>query len=142
MAKRRVNKTKEKSLIRDPLLNGHPLLPFDETTSQDVKEVSEDEQAAFFLSQWMKLIRPYSEYPRVFNRNAGKEVERLFRDIKVHYIHRVIREGWTEQKYVMVINTLMESRLAVNVYTLDKFGKLFDSSELPIQRRLARESGG
>lgn len=138
---RKPNKPKEKSLVRDPLLNGHQLLPFDAETKGDVEEVSESEQAAFFLSRWMKIIRPYTEYPRLFNRNTNKETERLLHDIKVHYIHRVLQNDWTEQKYVMVINTLMESRLAVNSYTLDKFGRSFDNNDLPIQRRLARESG-
>lgn len=91
-----------------------------------------------FMSRWMSVFHPYSTWPRVF-RKGDKNAERIFHDIKLHFKHRVIESDWSEKKYVMVVNSIIEARSGVNSYTLDKMGIMYDEERLPLQVRLRRE---
>ena len=121
---------------RNPLFLDNPTLDLglDEGLGLLTPEQKQDK----FMARWMEVFHPYSTWPRVF-RKGEKNGERIFRDIKLYYLKRVVEGDWTEQKYVMVVNSILENRGGVNNYALDKMGALYDEERLPLQVRLRRE---
>ena len=124
---------------KDPLyMNKAPLL-FDNITEEEELELSTSQQQDKFLSQWMELIDPFEEFPKVFNHKNNPD--RILRDIKNYYKKYVIENKWTEKKYVFVINSIFEARTILAPFTIEKFGRTYEEGLLPIQVRLSRPRG-
>ena len=122
---------------RNPLLKQEPTLSFDDLGEEALLELTPEQQQDRFLSRWMELVDPYDTYPRVFRRGE-KAGDRVLREIKLYYRTLVVEGDWTERKYVMVVNSMLEGRVPINSFSLDKWGHRYEEELLPVQIRLKR----
>jgi hypothetical protein len=125
------------SLKRDPLLAHETPLSFDNISENETLKLSEEQAKDAFLSKWMDVVDPFIEYPKIFKNDAA-ESRKLLREIKNFYKRYVIDAAWSEKKYVFVINSIFETRSVFGPYSIERFGKLYDTEALPSQRRLKR----
>jgi len=154
MTKKKPSKTL--SNRRNPLMLGDVPLNFDDYSTEEMLQLTPDQEAERFLSRWMDVFHPYSTFPRVF-KTGTKEDSRIFREIKIYYKKYVLNVesdtknkanknslnsddfvSWSEQKFAMVINTIFENRAVLHPTRFEKFGRMYDMESLPVQVRLKR----
>lgn len=116
------------SVKRNPLFLGHKGLDFGE----DVMELSDSQKSDKFMSQWMGVFKPFGRYAN-YLKNSGKDKAVVFREIKNYFKRYVLTDGWSEMKYVMVIDSILESGSMLIPVVIEKFGESFDNGRLSIQ---------
>lgn len=117
---------------RNPLMQRQAPLAFDGLEAEELLELTEDQKADRFLSRWMELVDPFVTYKRVFPRGDSDQ-KRILKEIKNFYKRYVLGEGWTEQKYVTVVNSILDVRGVTSPKTIEKHGVLYDNEALPSQ---------
>ena len=122
---------------RNPLMQKETPLSFDNASTEELLELTEDQKADRFLSRWMELVNPFVTYKKVFPRGDSDQ-KRILREIKNFYKRYVLTDGWTEQKYVLVVNALLDARAQVGPVSIERFGKMYDNEALPAQVKLRR----
>lgn len=123
---------------RNPLFLENTPLDFDNYSEEELLALTPQEEADRFLSRWQETFDPFNAYPKVFRRGE-KAADRILREIKLYFRKYVVEGEWSERKYVMVVNSILEARGLINNFSLDKTGKLYDSESLPVQVRLKRD---
>lgn len=87
---------------KHPLYQGLPQLDFGEDFSQDLTPA---ERGHAFLSKWLEKVRPFSLYSQRFN--GSEDTSRMLRDIRRMYETFVCEQGWSELKYVIVLDHIL-----------------------------------
>lgn len=123
---------------RNPLMQRAEPLSFDNAAAEDLLELTDEQQADRFLSRWMEVVHPFTTYKKVFSNGHDKDAKRILKEIKNFYKRYVLVDGWTEQKYVLVVNSLLEARAQVGPVSIERFGKMYDNEALPVQVRQRR----
>lgn len=120
-------------------LNHHPLFNDDEDTLDfgplDVKVLTDEQKADSFLSKYLSKVDPFEKYKKYFETSA-KSNDHIMRDIKLYYKKLVLEGSWSERKYVMVVNDILENRIVLTVITLDRSGMMYEKGLLASQRRI------
>lgn len=119
----------------NPLFNQENALDFGEDF--DPKVLSDEEKQDAFLSKYMDIVDPIIVYKKYFESSA-KDIDHIFRDVKLYYKKLVLQGSWSERKYVEVINDLFENRVVISVVTLDRSGLMYDKGQLSSQRKSRR----
>lgn len=119
---------------RNPLLQGHPGLEFDNLTPEEVIATTDDQKTETFLSRYLESFHGDRDggtdrFSRYFGSSAKGEAWEL-RDIKLHYKNLVLSGKWEEDKFVAVLNSLYEDHLLITPLTLEARGKFYDQGKL------------
>lgn len=142
MVKKNTSKTTPRmSARRNPLLLQQDPLAFDNLPAEDIIALTPQQSADRFLSRWQEAFDPFENYSKTFKRGE-KNADRILREIKLYFTKYVTEGSWTEQKYVIIINSILEARGLINTFSLDKNEKLYNEELLPLQVRLRRSNGG
>lgn len=129
--------TKNSSAKRNPLLQRATPLSFDNVHDEEIMALTPVQEADRFLSRWMEVIDPFVTYRKMFPA-GGADEKRMLKEIKNFYMRLVLRENWTEEKYVTVINELLEARITVGLSSLLRFSELYEKQQLPTQIKARR----
>ena len=116
---------------------GNQPLEFGNATPEELLSLSESDASREFLSRWMESFDPYRTFKVVFDRLPDSG-DRLLHDVKVQYKKLVLEGDWDEDKFVLILNSIMELRSPLNGYTLAKFESLYEQNRLPSQVRRKR----
>lgn len=115
-----------------PFYKGHSMLDFGEQT-EDLLVKTDRQKMDGFLSKYMDLFNPVEEYEKYFQ-NSAKTVDHILKEVKTFYKKLVIDGGWSEKKYVVVLNDIFENNVPLSLPVLDNKGFLFDKEMLDSQK--------
>lgn len=124
----------------NPLLDGMQGLDFGDA-QEEIFSLTPDQEAEHFLPRWMEVVDPFVEYPKTFI-DGDLSADRLLLEVKRYYKRFVLEDGWSEHKYVFVINDIFENRARFYDETIKKHGVMYDNEDLLSQRRLRRKRRG
>lgn len=128
---------------QDPFLMGLPGLDFDGLSQDELLELTPEQAAHVFLSDWMTRFDPVIRYKRFFTVSEfGVDV--TFRHVRQFYVTFVIDSQWSEEKYEMCLDSIFVQNKSLCYDVLEKQGELFERQELPMQlsARRAKRRGG
>lgn len=134
---------KKTSAKNNPLLNQVVPLEFDELDKNDLLELTADQKTDRFMSQWMRLMHPLTAYKNYFQR-AERGRERVLHEVKMFYKKLVVNGGWSEQKFVLVVDHLLKNNSMLSEKTFANAEKLHSEERLSLQltaKRLERRQG-
>lgn len=116
---------------RDALFQEDEMLPFDDPSEAAMlATLTVEQRMDKFMSKYMALVDPFTVYADYFA-HALKESAHILLDIKRNYKTFVLEDGWTEQKYVAVVNALCLGGADINKFTLQAHGSMYDLGKLP-----------
>lgn len=124
------------TIKRDPHLQGQRPLEFDELSVDEITAKTDTEKAQLFLEKYKRFARPLTNYRDYFQRD-GKEVMVTFALIKNLYVSFVLRDGWSEKKFVASLNHILANNGFLNSDNLSRNGVEYENGRL-IQRRRSR----
>lgn len=121
---------------RHPFLQGEKTLLDDifEEDEEIFEELTPNQKADVFLSKYMEKIDPIVRYEKYFNKNV-KGIDLIFREVKNYYKKTVIEKEWPEEKYIVVLDELFKNDNNLNIYVVDRFGKMYDNKALSSQKK-------
>lgn len=124
---------------RTPIMIGQQGLNFGNIPEEDVTKLTDDQKAAKFLSKYQQVVDPVITYEDYF-KSTAKSIDFIFREVKLYYKKLVLDSGWTERKYVAVINNIFENKMIFGVISLDRAGLFFDRGLLDKPKNNGRRS--
>lgn len=141
MAQRnRRNRKRREPVKRSPLFQEDTMLSFDDPHDQEeLATLTVQQKMDKFMSKFMILVDPFVTYADFFE-HAVKTSSHVLLDIKRNYKTVVLEDGWTERKYVAVVDSLLRGGADVNAYTLQSYGFMYDRDTLPSTQRTQRRS--
>jgi len=128
-AKRNIVGTPLKRSAR--LLNPQGALSFDNATESVV--LSEEEKASYFMSEYNRIVDPFTRFPGYWSSTA-LDFDITLAKIRDGYKRYVLGSfGWTEDKYVTVVNELFERDMTFTQFSFDRISRLYDREDLDSQ---------
>lgn len=123
---------------RNPFLQGETtLFDLDEEYVVVEDELDPAQKADVFLSKYMEKIDPIVRYEKFFD-GSVKSVDIIFREIKNLYKRTVVEKGWKEEKYIVVLDEIFKNNANLNIFTIDRLGRKYDSNDLSSQKKTRR----
>lgn len=90
---------------------------------------TDDEKASYFWSRYNDKVDPFTRY-KSFWVSSAIDPEITIRKLKDFYKKYVLKQGWTEEKFIRITNELFSRELVVNQFSFDMLLKLYDRGEL------------
>lgn len=114
---------------RDPFFTGamKPLDFGDET--ETLMEMSDDDKASKFLSDYMDVNNPVGKHKKYFASSA-KDTGHILRDVKLFYKRLVLTGKWDEEKFTDVLDLIFAELLDFNTVTMDRVGLRVERKKL------------
>lgn len=122
------------SVQSDPFYRGYKTLSFD-PDSGGVFEMTDAQKEELFMSVYLSDVQPFSRYP--FLRKCENR-DLCMKQIKNGYGLFVLGAGWTESKYVSVIDLMLVRGIFVDTEKIAQFGTVWEKSHHSNSRRRAR----
>lgn len=122
-------RTKFDSVKKDPLLQQHEGLQFDNLFPDEVIELTDEQKATAFISRYLERERPISTYNSYFKNSAKGEAWEL-KELKDYFILLVASEKWSEEKFVAVVNSIYAENQIMSIPSLDVRGRMYDQGSL------------
>lgn len=123
---------------RNPLFSKQSPLEFDNVSAEELTALTDSQRADRFMSNWMQVMHPFSTYRRYFDETPKSE-DRILRDVKNYYSRYVVKGGWGEKKYVMIVDSILTNRLQLTPSVFDKTEKLYEGGRLDVQMQEKRK---
>lgn len=123
---------KKISAKSNPLFLGDKPLDFDDVSADELTMLTPQQKTDKFASEWLLNIHPFTKYRKYFA-ESEKSSDHIIREVKNYFARYVGQEGWSELKYVMVIDHVLENGHPIIPDTIERSGSLFDADRLPLQ---------
>lgn len=128
-AKRNIVGTPLKRSAR--LLNPGGALNFD--NAEQTVVLSAEEKASYFMSQYNEIVDPFRRFPGYWESTAI-DFEITLGKIRDGYKRYVLGSfGWSEDKFVAVVNEIFDREMVFTQFSYDRISKLYDREELESQ---------
>lgn len=109
------------------------VLAYDGMTVEEIKALTPQQKADKFFSQWMEKADPFTRYANYLG--SGRETPAIVMGkAKRLYKNMVLKQGWEEIKFVMVLDHMFNSNIMFSNKVCEECGVLYDDEELPFQR--------
>ncbi len=122
-------KSKFGSIKADPLFHRAQSLEFEDFDSEEILELTEDQKASAFLSEYLENHNPIGYYPKYFASSVKGEAWEL-KELKQFYIRLVLSKKWSEEKFIAVVNSIYRDNQVMSTIVLDARGRIFDNGGL------------
>lgn len=131
---------KNLSARKTPVFQGLTPLVFDNFTEDEVLQLADDEEGTYFLSRWLEAAHPFTAYAPYFKESEWPQ-ERILRAVRLNFLKACLQEGWSERKYVLVLDQLFTFKRALLWKEVAKAGVLHDEGRLHSQLLAKRLQG-
>lgn len=122
----------------NPLFSKKTPLEFDNFSEDELTALTSQQRADKFMSNWLQVMRPFTNYKRYFE-ESPKSQDHILREVKNYYSRYVVKGGWGEQKYVMIVDSILINRLSLTPSMFDRTEKLYEEGRLEVQMREKRK---
>jgi len=113
------------------LLNPQGALNFDNTTEAVV--LSDEEKASYFMSEYNSIVDPFTRFPGYWS-NTALDFDIILAKLREGYKRYVLGSfGWTEDKFVTVVNEIFERDMTFTQFSFDRISRLYDREDLDSQ---------
>lgn len=127
------------SMKKDPrFIAPQKAMQFDSPTP--IIPPTDDEKAAWFWSRYNSKIDPFVKY-KAYWKSSAIDPEITIRKLKDFYRTYVLKQGWSEEKFLTIVHEIFERDLPMVQFSFDAMLKLYISGELrrqlrhPVRRR-------
>lgn len=135
MTRKRRKSQRAEPVKRSPLFQEDTMLSFDDPADQEIlATLTVPQKMDKFMSKYMALVDPFVTYATYFE-HSHKTAAHILLDIKRNYNTMVLKQEWTERKYVEIIDALLMAGSDVNEYTLQSHGILYDRGALAPEKK-------
>lgn len=106
-------------------------LNFDNTEQAVV--LSAEEKSSYFMSQYNEIVDPFRRFP-LYWQNTALDFDITLGRIRDGYKRYVLGSfGWTEDKFVTVVNEIFERDMTFTQFSFDRISRLYDREDLDSQ---------
>lgn len=125
-------RSKHGSVKNDPLFQHQPGLTFDDMSSDEVIELTDEQKATGFVSRYLDHLKADGQYEKFepYFKGSVKDWGWELRDFKRFYVKLVVSEKWTEDKFITVLDSVISDNAILGELILDARGKMYDQGRL------------
>lgn len=134
---------KKESLRNQPEVQGNKTLfegveKDDGSVDDGSYDLSDQAQVDRFYTLWYHRERPFKKYAGFRQLTQMYRVDRLAHMIKIQYRHHVIDGEWDEEKFLFVLDKVLENGLMISDVSFERYGFFYEHGR---EQASSRHSG-